>query len=379
MSLVNDMLRDLEARRAGDLGAPSLQREVRALPSERKAAGRGVAVVLVLAVAAGGLGWGLAVKPQAPIREPASASSLPAAPLPAPAPEPVAPAASPATVPSPAAEPVLPLPAQIATDAQLPVGVDTNLRLTRGIAVLPPEPPSRPAPPAEPPRAAEPAVPPPARIDPPPVAKAAAPLAAGVGPASIEKTAVVASPRERAEAEYRRAQTLLAAGQTSVGAEALAAALRLDQTHVPARQALLRLLLQGQRFDEAAGLLNEGLEALPAQVGWAMTLARLQVEKGDLAAAEHTLARSAPYAKSQADYAGFHGHILGRLGQSRAAVERYELATRLGAGEGRWWFGLGQALEGDGRSPEARDAYRRALATGTLSGELAALAESRLR
>lgn len=53
MSLVNDMLRDLEARRAGDLGAPSLQREVRALPSERKAAGRGVAVVLVLAVAAG--------------------------------------------------------------------------------------------------------------------------------------------------------------------------------------------------------------------------------------------------------------------------------------------------------------------------------------
>ena len=49
----------------------------------------------------------------------------------------------------------------------------------------------------------------------------------------------------------------------------------------------------------------EGLELQPSQIGWAMSLARLQLEQGDLAAAEHTLARSQAHAEGSADYAGF--------------------------------------------------------------------------
>ena len=75
-----------------------------------------------------------------------------------------------------------------------------------------------------------------------------------------------------------------------------------------------------------------------------MTLARLQVEKGIWQPS--TPWRGRPLRQIPPDYAGFHGHILGRLGQSRAAVERYELCDALGAGEGAGGSGLGQALEG---------------------------------
>jgi len=54
-------------------------------------------------------------------------------------------------------------------------------------------------------------------------------------------------------------------------------------------------------------------------------------------------------------------------------------ATRLAPNEGRWWLGLGLALEADGRSGEAKDALKRGLATGTLSPELVAVAEQHLR
>ena len=46
---------------------------------------------------------------------------------------------------------------------------------------------------------------------------------------------------------------------------------------------------------------------------------------------------------------------------------------------GVWWMGLGISLEADGRGAEARDALQRAKATGTLSPELAAFVEQKLR
>ena len=126
-------------------------------------------------------------------------------------------------------------------------------------------------------------------------------------------------------------------------------------------------------------MLSEGLELQPSQIGWAMSLARLQLEQGDLAAAEHTLARSQAHAEGSADYAGFQGHLKSRQGAHRQAASHYARATRLAPNEGRWWLGLGLAQEADGRQADAKEALRRALATSSLSSELAAVAEQHLR
>lgn len=338
MSLINEMLRDLEVRRAGELGRPDLQREIRPLPERRRPSAWRLPLLLgalSLAIGSAALAWWrvdtwLAGKDVFP------APMLVQAP----------PAVMPSAVPIP--------------EPQAVVGEVSRLAM-----IL--ENPPRDAPPA-PSRSIEPALSPKPRA-------AEAPST----PGSIEKTVVLGTPREKAEAEYRRAQGLLAAGQAGGAHDALQGALRQDAAYIPARQMLLRILLESRRIDDAMAVLQEGLDLQPAQIGWALSLSRLLVERGDAGGAERVLARSAPYAAGNAEYAGFHGHLLNRTGQFRLAVEQYQTACRLAPADGRWWFGLGQALEGDGHASEAREAFRRALATGNLNADLAVLAEQKIR
>jgi MSHA biogenesis protein MshN len=126
-------------------------------------------------------------------------------------------------------------------------------------------------------------------------------------------------------------------------------------------------------------VLREGLQAQPARTAWAMTLARLQVDRGNLAGAAQTLQYSLPAAFDNADYLGFSGHLQQRLGKGKEAAELYQAATRLAPDDGRWWLGLGLAMESEGRYDQAHAAFGRAQQCGNLSRELAALVEQKLR
>jgi len=351
MSLINDMLRNLEAKRPDDLARQSLQREIRSLPAGTRGKGRGLLLLMllgVLVVSGGGAAYLNGYFERLP---------LAVAPPPPPAPA--------LTAPPELIQPAVPA----STQAEAPVPVDESLRLSSNLAVVP-----LPAAPVL--GVPDPVLPPPAAA---PAKSEPAPVQAVAGPVKIEKSPVAATPRDRADAEFRKAETALASGRSGEALDAMRAALKIDPGHVQVRQALLRQLLDMRRMDDAMAVLLEGVEQMPAQTGWAMSLARLQLEHGDLAAADRTLARSQAYAEANADYAGFQGHLKSRLGAHRQAAVHYQRATRLVPGEGRWWLGLGLALEADGRVPEARDALRRALSSGSLNAELAAVAEQHLR
>lgn len=197
--------------------------------------------------------------------------------------------------------------------------------------------------------------------------------------ASIEKTDALGSPRERAEAQYRKAITAVNQGRVTEAVAGLRDALEQDAYHVASRQLLVRLLLEAKRADEAMQILQDGLQGQPAQLGWAMSLARLQVERNDLGGAWQTLDHSLPAAGSSPDYQGFAGHVLQRLGRNAEAAERYTAAARLAPRDGRWWLGLGLAYDAEGRANEAREAFQRARQSGSLGADLMALVEQKLR
>lgn len=393
MSLINDVLRDLEARRSDDLKRQNLQGEIRPLPEVARRAPRWwiFAPMMAILIVAGAVAWwygdeltdtpatakmGLpttAIQPppvdMAPplipqgtgekyeLRPALSLSALPpmeapVVPTPMPPPTVSAPASAPASTPAVATLAVAPtttLPAPMAAAKAPSATVAKPAIATETTKVLPPA-----------------------------LEKAKAAVAEPVK-GSIEMKAVLATPRDRADAEYRSAQGLISAGRGVEAIESLRLALKHDPAYIAVRQALVRQLLEQRRNDEAMVALTEGLELQPGQIGWAMSLARLQVERSDLGAAQRTLSRSAPHAGGSADYAGFYGNVQYRLGHHRDAVALYQAATQLAAGEGRWWFGLGAALEADGRVGDAKEALRRALATGTLNADLSALAEQKLR
>ena len=168
-------------------------------------------------------------------------------------------------------------------------------------------------------------------------------------------------------------------GQRDEARDLLREALRADALHVAARQQLVKSLLESRRIDEAMELLRDGLRVRPAQSGWSMSLARLQVDRGDLAGAAQTLQEGLPAAFNNPDYLGFAGHLQQRLGKGKEAATLYQGATRVAPDDGRWWLGLGLAMESEGRNDQALTAFQRARQCGNLSRELNAFVEQKLR
>jgi MSHA biogenesis protein MshN len=358
VSLINKMLRDLDERQATEAERAGLAGRVRALPPARRFPWS--RVVLVLAGAAAGAAglWLLldsqGMAPVTPNVRPASA----VAPIPSPAVMPELPAqvfAMPAlVVPMPNEERESTASAETASKPS-PVSVE-SLQLDVKLSQLPVQ-----------------------RSE---AAKPGASAGRSIGDtdtAAIDKHPHDAPAGNVAEPEYRKAMAAFRQGRASEAMAGFQAALRLDARHVAARQAMLSQLMEQQRWPEAQTLAAEGLALDAAQPGWAMILARLQVEQGQLADAEGTLAHHATQGARSADYLAFHALLLQKLQRSKEAVEQFRAAAALRPDEGRWWYGLGMALEADRRPIEAREAFRQARDAGNLPAELAATLDQRLR
>lgn len=183
----------------------------------------------------------------------------------------------------------------------------------------------------------------------------------------------------RAATEYRNAVALMNQGRIELALDAFANALRADPRHAAARQALVALLLERGRAADAQSVLREGISVAPENTDQAMMLARLQVESGNAAGALATLDGAMPYAKNRPDYHAFAGTLLQMQGRHAEAIAHYDIATRLAPQSGRWLMGLAMSLEEDNRMAEAREAYRRALATNVLDPDLLAFVERKLQ
>ncbi len=388
MSLINEVLRNLEVSRPDDPARQNLQREIRALPVAKKGHGKvlfwGIFGGLSIAAAAGLMmfdGQRL-VLPDLPWLRDLVPASAPVVVTPPPAPAPTALASDklPPQVPVVLTEAMLPQPSMqldLATSENKgpvissPAAVVTSEPALQVAATLNSSVPA--ATPAiqgqKSPESVTVAAPVPVHTT------VSAPPALPVAVTRIEKTAVPPSTRELAEKDYRRAESLITAGQVELAAAALMQALKIDPGHLPARQKLIRLQLGQRQNDEAMASLEGGLVLTPNQTGWAISLARLQLDKGDIGAAVHTLERSRPHAENRPDYAGFLGHLKSRQGEHADAAKYYMHAARLAPAEGRWWLGLGLALAADNRQTDAAEAFRQAVATGSLSGDLLRMAQ----
>jgi MSHA biogenesis protein MshN len=394
MSLINQVLKDLEKRHAGR-EVHGLSDSLRALPEDppRRTVLWAIVGVLALGLLIAAAAWWFLLRPR-PSAAPQLAPPL-AAPVPAPVSAPPAPlAAGPlaesgtaALAPTPP-----PVPTQAVFPAPAPPVAAASVQLARaqdaGAPVRPvPAPPAPDVKPASrasvevaakadlpaqtPPRAA-------ARPQTPAPLVEAGPTDASPAaepPSTIDKQPRPLDPRALADGEFRRGMKLLQEAHSAEAERAFRAALAADPKAEPARQALLGLLLENGRRDEAETLLREGLAANPRNSKFAMILARMQLDRGAQDEAIATLTSNLSNLQWDPEYLAMAGAVFTRAGRHRDAADMYQAALRMGPNNALWNLGLGVALKGDGRAREAAAAFQRARDIGTLSPDLKAFAE----
>lgn len=377
MSLINQMLQELDARHAEAAGTGMHGQHVRAVPERRRMHPAWWLALTLAVVLAGVVEW-LLLRPQVPTATPMQVpASLPlrldaglSMTIPPLANIGQPPTPVPANVP-PAVAPMIAKPqaAAVSATASAPVAV----------LPLPVAENKRTAPFAEAAamRKPQPALPELTKVVPPAPALAA-PQATHQDEAVPRKQFKELTLQEQAENAYRNALQALQQGKTDDAVKGLEHVLDLDSQHVGAREALIGIFLNQKRNDDAARLARDGLTLDVRRPALAMILARLQIEKGELHPAIETLQHSLPFANGNADYQAFLAALLQRDERHKEAVEHYLLALQAQPQNGVWWMGLGISLQADHRLQEAREAFERAKATHALPPQLQAFVDARL-
>jgi len=373
MSVINQMLRDLDARQASKQERDALPAKLRNLPPLRGPQSKSWRLLAGGMVAGAALAWlvvSLLAVPS-PMAPPPPVAAVPPAPT----------LAAPTTIeaPSAAPSPVVandPAPVQPAAEP-----ADMKIETSLGHAKRPEPMPEKAPKVVEAPAKVVEKIPVEPRNEAAPVpALRAAPSIALTGPSvSIDKKTRNGQTRESAEAEYLKGMQALKYGDNAGAMQSLRRTLELDPSLAKARQALLSLLVGGKQWDEAQQVVQSGLALDPTKSGWALILARLQFELGDTPAALETLGHYAVHAGADADYQGFFAYLLQKQQRPAEAAGRFHAALALRPSEGRWWFGLGLALEGAGKRGEAKEAYAKAREVGNLPPDMAQVIEQRLR
>ncbi|WP_047532748.1 tetratricopeptide repeat protein [Methylotenera sp. N17] len=211
------------------------------------------------------------------------------------------------------------------------------------------------------------------------------PLPKQTTPNAIESKSVVnksMTAEQKSAHAYQQAISYLQQGRVAEAQDQLVSALELYPQHEDARQTLVGLLVDNKRLDQAMQVLKSGLQLTSNQApnhgSYAQTLARLQLDAGLVEDALHTLETHSAYVQQPDAYYALMAVVLQKTGQHAQAITRYQQALSRGATTPAWLIGMAVSLQAEGRAAEAKQAYQQAQAS-QLSPELALFVSQRLK
>ena len=351
MSLINRMLRDLSSRQppAGNVMS-GIQLPGGAAPARGGALGRIGALLVLVVVFTGGLWFVFGPKPvkipqprqappgavvvtepglpQAAEAPPATASAQPSEPARLKMDTELSSAGKPAPAPATAAQPV---PAEPAAAPPQPPKVASKPR---------PKPAPKPAP------ATDPASPP--------------------TETAATSVATPSARTPRATEVYADARRALERGDQPAAEKLLLDALALDPRMHGAREDLGNLRVRQGRFDEAEANARAGFELDPSYAGYRRLAARIELARGQAAAAVVVLEQNPPAVERDTEYHALLASAYQRVGRHEDAARSYQALARVQPDQAPWWAGYGLSRDALGDAAGALTAYARARQLGNL-------------
>jgi len=227
-----------------------------------------------------------------------------------------------------------------------------------------------------PPPAARKDLPKPAKL--PPTQAFAQSSTAAKSAAQVSKRDRPLEPADEAELRFQKGVDRLNQGRPSAAAQEFTAALVVQPSYEPARQALVAVRLEQSELDEAEKLLTEGMAISPSNAHFSTVLARIRVERGDYDGAAELLGRTNDAGATDAEHQLLYATVLQRLGRHADAIPVFENAARLAEPNAAAWIAMGISYENVADKSQALRSYRQSLAAGA-NDPMRAYAENRIR
>jgi len=196
--------------------------------------------------------------------------------------------------------------------------------------------------------------------------------------AKIEKHIRPLTTLQQAQIAFQAAVKYIGQGENQEAHDALDRALLLSPTHSRARETLAALMLNAGRITEAAATLREGLGVQPDNASLAKLYARILVDQNDLDSAVSVLEKARSFAPRDTNYQALLAALYQRTGKHAQAARAYRQVLQVRPGVASWWMGLALSLEPMGEINGALSAYNRALKAGGLSADVSQFVVGRI-
>lgn len=197
---------------------------------------------------------------------------------------------------------------------------------------------------------------------------------------SIEsvKNSARMTPEEQDTIAVQEALGFIAENNTTVAYARLEQQLLKNRYAHQSRETYAKLLMSRGDAYSAFELVNSGLELAPNHSGYKKVKARLLMAAGDVEAATDLLIRRAPPISEDIEYHDILATAQLANRDYKGALMSYTSLVQQDRSRGKWWYGFASSQESLGNNEAARQGYSQAMQLADLSASLRRRSQERL-
>jgi MSHA biogenesis protein MshN len=187
------------------------------------------------------------------------------------------------------------------------------------------------------------------------------------------------TPYQLAEQKLKRAEQALANNDISKAETMFEDVLLVLPTHKTARKHLAALWFGRQSYAAALNLLSQGINLSPDDSEFRVMQARIYLQQNRLQQAFATL-NNMPNVNDviNVEYQSLRATTAQQLKEFTFSAQAYQILVNIEPTSGRWWLGLGVALDSNSEFKQASTAYQNALTKTGLSASAENFARQRI-